>query len=117
MTTPADRLSEVERLRMLGVLDQIRETLPLRPSGDVESELREIRGSRRTGWRDRRDRLSETERQRMLRSLDEIRARLPLRSHSDVEAELREIRESRRTGWLSREEAAAEPPDGADQTP
>jgi len=42
---------------MLGVLDQIRETLPLRPSGDVESELREIRGSRRTGWRDRRDRL------------------------------------------------------------
>jgi len=53
----------------------------------------------------------------MLRSLDEIRARLPLRSHSDVEAELREIRESRRTGWLSREEAAAEPPDGADQTP
>lgn len=42
-----DRLSEAERLRMLGVLDRWREEQTPRSRESVESELREIRVSRR----------------------------------------------------------------------
>ena len=42
-----DRLSEAERLRMLEVLDRWREEQAPRSRGRVESELREIRRSRR----------------------------------------------------------------------
>ena len=42
-----DRLSEAERLRMLGVLDRWREEQTPRSREGVESELREIRLSRR----------------------------------------------------------------------
>ncbi|MYD86216.1 MAG: ribbon-helix-helix protein, CopG family [Acidobacteria bacterium] len=42
-----DRLSEAERLRMLGVLDRWREEQTPRSRESVESELREIRLSRR----------------------------------------------------------------------
>jgi hypothetical protein len=42
-----DRLSEAERLRMLGVLDRWRKERAPRSRESVESELREIRLSRR----------------------------------------------------------------------
>ncbi len=42
-----DRLSEAERLRMLGVLDRWRTEQAPRSPESVESELREIRESRR----------------------------------------------------------------------
>ena len=42
-----DRLSEAERLRMLGVLDRWREEQTPRSRESVESELREVRLSRR----------------------------------------------------------------------
>ena len=52
-----DRLSETERLRMLDLLDGWRKKQVARSREDVESELREIRRSRRDGWerRSRRD--------------------------------------------------------------
>ncbi|MCY3846790.1 MAG: ribbon-helix-helix protein, CopG family [Acidobacteria bacterium] len=42
-----DRLSEVERLRMLEVLDRLRDEPVTRSRERVEAELREIRTSRR----------------------------------------------------------------------
>ena len=42
-----DRLSEVERLRMLEILDRWRKEQPPRSRESVEAELREIRLSRR----------------------------------------------------------------------
>ena len=45
-----DRLSEAERLHMLGVLDRWRKEPLKRSREDVEAELREIHLSRSTGW-------------------------------------------------------------------
>ncbi len=47
----ADRLSEVEHLRMLKVITRLREAPPTRPREETNAELREIRASRRFGWR------------------------------------------------------------------
>jgi hypothetical protein len=47
----ADRLSERERTRLLGVLDQLREARPTRPAVEVDRELSAIRSSRRAGGR------------------------------------------------------------------
>jgi len=46
-----DRLSEAERLRMLEVLERIRDSPPSRPQEEVEAELREIREARKRAWR------------------------------------------------------------------
>lgn len=46
-----DRLSEAERLRMLEVLERIRDSPPTRSREDVDAELREIREARRRAWR------------------------------------------------------------------
>lgn len=46
----ADRLSEVERLRMLEVLRRMRNEQVTRSADAVDAELREIRESRRVGW-------------------------------------------------------------------
>lgn len=56
-----DRLSETERLRMLDLLDGWRKEQVARSREDVESELREIRRSRRDGW-ERRSRRQRTRR-------------------------------------------------------
>ncbi|MDE2691511.1 MAG: ribbon-helix-helix protein, CopG family [Acidobacteriota bacterium] len=45
-----DRLSEVERLRMLEVLGRLRSAHVTGSAEAVEAELREIRESRRVGW-------------------------------------------------------------------
>lgn len=47
----ADRLSESERRKALGVLEQLRETKPTRPASEVDRELRAIRTGRRSGGR------------------------------------------------------------------
>ena len=47
----ADRLSEVERLRMLKVISDLREAPPTRSREETNAELRDIRASRRFGWR------------------------------------------------------------------
>ena len=46
----ADRLSEVEHLRMLKVITRLREAPPTRSREETNAELREIRASRRFGW-------------------------------------------------------------------
>ena len=46
-----DRLSEAERLRMLEVLERIRDSPPTRSREEVDAELREIREARRRAWR------------------------------------------------------------------
>jgi hypothetical protein len=46
-----DRLSERERLHMLGVLDKLREAMPTRSHKAVDAELRSIRVGRRAGGR------------------------------------------------------------------
>lgn len=46
-----DRLSEAERLRMLEVLERIRQSPPSRPQEEVDAELREIREARKRAWR------------------------------------------------------------------
>lgn len=46
-----DRLSEAERLRMLEVLERIRDSPPSRPQEEVDAELREIRAARKRAWR------------------------------------------------------------------
>ena len=46
-----DRLSEAERLRMLEVLERIRDSPPTRPQEEVEAELRDIRELRKWAWR------------------------------------------------------------------
>lgn len=48
----SDKLSDEERKRMIAYLKEYaKKKLPTRPAGDVDKELREIRESRRTGWR------------------------------------------------------------------
>lgn len=46
-----DRLSEAERIRMLAALDRLVATPPTRSAREVDSELEEIRASRRSGGR------------------------------------------------------------------
>ena len=45
------RLSEAERLRLLGALDAIIKRRPTRPQADVDRELRATRAARRSGGR------------------------------------------------------------------
>jgi metal-responsive CopG/Arc/MetJ family transcriptional regulator len=45
------RLSEQERIRVLRVLDAHLRRPPRRSQADVDRELKELRASRRTGWR------------------------------------------------------------------
>ena len=45
------RLSETERVRMLGTFDKLVPAIPSRPVRRVDRELREIRAARRTGGR------------------------------------------------------------------
>jgi predicted transcriptional regulator len=47
----SDRLSEAERLRMLRALREFMASPPTRSDREVDQELRELRSSRRTGWR------------------------------------------------------------------
>jgi predicted transcriptional regulator len=47
----ADRLSEGERVRLLGVLDALAGRPPTRPARDVDAELRSLRAARRRGGR------------------------------------------------------------------
>jgi predicted transcriptional regulator len=46
-----DRLSEAERQRMLRAVDELMAKPPTRSPREVDRELREIRASRRQGWR------------------------------------------------------------------
>lgn len=50
-----DRLSEAERLRMLEVLERLRNAPVARSRESVDAQLREIRATRREGWRRRLD--------------------------------------------------------------
>ena len=43
------RLSEAERVRMLGVFDEVVAAIPERPRSEVEEELAEVRVARREG--------------------------------------------------------------------
>ena len=45
------RLSESERLRVLGIFDEVVSRIPERPVEDVDRELDEVRRSRRGGGR------------------------------------------------------------------
>jgi hypothetical protein len=45
------RLSESEKQRMLGILDEIAKRPPTRPQSEVDTELKEIRRARRHGGR------------------------------------------------------------------
>jgi predicted transcriptional regulator len=47
----SDRLSERERLHLMGVLERLRDAKPTRPVTDVDTELRSIRAARRAGGR------------------------------------------------------------------
>jgi len=47
----SDRLSERERLHLIGVLDRLRDAKPTRPAADVDTELRSLRTARRAGGR------------------------------------------------------------------
>jgi len=47
----SDRLPEAERLRMLRVIDEIMKRPSTRSRAEVDRELRELRASRRRGWR------------------------------------------------------------------
>lgn len=49
----SDKLSEEERTRMLAVLDRLMQEPPTRSQADVDAERRDIRWTRRHGWRDR----------------------------------------------------------------
>lgn len=46
-----DRLSERERLQMMGVLEQLRAGRKTRPAAAVDAELAAVRASRRSGGR------------------------------------------------------------------
>ncbi|NQW04920.1 MAG: ribbon-helix-helix protein, CopG family [Acidobacteria bacterium] len=46
-----DRLSERERVELLGVLDRIGQTAPTRSAKAVDSELADVRAARRSGGR------------------------------------------------------------------
>jgi hypothetical protein len=47
----ADRISEKERLRALGILDALRKTPVSRPAAAVDAEIRAAREARRKGGR------------------------------------------------------------------
>lgn len=47
----ADRLSESERLHLMGVLERLRDARPTRPAAEVDAELGSLRTARRTGGR------------------------------------------------------------------
>jgi predicted transcriptional regulator len=47
----ADRLSDTERTRLLGILERLRDAKPSRTGPDVDRELRDIRALRRAGGR------------------------------------------------------------------
>ena len=47
----ADRLSERERLHVLGVLDRLRAARPTRPAKEVDAEIAAVRAARRQGGR------------------------------------------------------------------
>lgn len=47
----ADRVSERERLRVLGVLEALRPAAPTRSAAAVDAELRAVRTARRQGGR------------------------------------------------------------------
>ena len=47
----SDRLSERERLHLMGVLEHLRDATPTRPVADVDAELRASRSARRAGGR------------------------------------------------------------------
>lgn len=47
----SDRLSERERLQLMGVLERLRDAKPTRSVADVEAELRANRVARRAGGR------------------------------------------------------------------
>ena len=47
----ADRLSERERLHVLGVLDRLRDARPTRPAKEVDAEITAVRAARRQGGR------------------------------------------------------------------
>ena len=46
-----DRLSESERLRLLTVINRLRQSPPTRSEDAVDTELKAIRAARRRGWR------------------------------------------------------------------
>ena len=50
-TSTSDRLSEAERQRMLRALKEYALLPPTRTSAETDRELRELRASRRRGWR------------------------------------------------------------------
>ena len=47
----ADRMPERERLRVLGVLERLREAKPSRAAKDVDAEITALRAARRRGGR------------------------------------------------------------------
>jgi hypothetical protein len=47
----ADRLSDAERLHLMGVLERLRHVKPTRPAADVDLELRTLTAARRAGGR------------------------------------------------------------------
>jgi hypothetical protein len=47
----ADRVSEHERLRTLGILEKLRTARPSRRAGAVDTELRALRADRKAGGR------------------------------------------------------------------
>jgi len=47
----SDRLSERERLHLIGVLNRLRDATPTRRAADVDTELRSLRAARRAGGR------------------------------------------------------------------
>ena len=51
-----EKMSDAERDRMLRILDEMMKQPPTRSAEDVDRELREIRVSRRRGWRRPSDR-------------------------------------------------------------
>jgi metal-responsive CopG/Arc/MetJ family transcriptional regulator len=50
----ADKLSERERLHVLGILDRLRATKPTRTARAVDTEIAAVRAARRQGGRPRR---------------------------------------------------------------
>jgi len=48
------RLSEAERIRLLGVFDDVVSAIPDRPADEVEAELADVRDARRQGSEHRR---------------------------------------------------------------
>ena len=46
-----DRLSERERLHLMGVLESLQNARPTRPAAEVDAELQSVRAARRAGGR------------------------------------------------------------------